>query len=155
MDIKPPQSTGDPMNTQERLDDLCAFYESLTHDDVALFSDFYAHDAQFKDPFHEVGHLEDIQTIFKHMFVVAPDAKFHITHRFSHEQTAMMIWQMTMTVAKRQLAINGTTYFEWNDHGLVRVHRDYWDASEEMFAKLPFIGAPTRWLLRQFSAFKQ
>ncbi|MET3106813.1 hypothetical protein AAKU67_002656 [Oxalobacteraceae bacterium GrIS 2.11] len=33
---------------------------------------------------------------------------------------------------------------------MVTDHRDYWDAAEELFQKLPLIGAPIRWLRRQF-----
>jgi steroid delta-isomerase len=142
------------MNTQEKLKQLCHFYEHMQPNDISRFSDFYADNACFKDPFHQVNTLTDIQTIFTHMFKVAPDSRFFMHQRFVQGNTAMVIWEMQMTVAKRALQIQGTTYFEFNDAGLVIVHRDYWDTGEELFAKLPIIGAPTRWLLRQLSAIK-
>jgi hypothetical protein len=38
---------------------------------------------------------------------------------------------------------------EFNEQGLVSVHRDYWDAAEELYEKLPLLGALMRWLKRQ------
>jgi hypothetical protein len=30
--------------------------------------------------------------------------------------------------------------------GLITVHRDYWDAAEELYEKLPLVGGVMRWL---------
>jgi hypothetical protein len=40
--------------------------------------------------------------------------------------------------------IRGATHLRFNDEGKVTWHRDYWDAAEELYAKLPLIG----WLMR-------
>ena len=32
------------------------------------------------------------------------------------------------------------------------VHRDYWDAAEELYEKLPLLGALMRWLKRRVNA---
>lgn len=140
--------------TPQTLDRLCTFYEQLTLEDVARFDDYYAQNAYFKDPFHTVHQLSDIQSIFRHMFHVAPDAKFFMLQQFVNDNSAMVIWQMQLSVSKKHLTINGTTHFEFNDDGCVVLHRDYWDSGEELFAKLPMIGRPTRWLMKQFSALK-
>jgi steroid delta-isomerase len=52
------------------LDVLIRFYEELSVDSVARFSDFYAGDAWFKDPFNEVRGLPAIQRIFSHIYTV-------------------------------------------------------------------------------------
>jgi len=33
----------------------------------------------------------------------------------------------------------------------VTLHRDYWDAANELYAQLPLIGALMRWLRRQLA----
>jgi steroid Delta-isomerase len=33
--------------------------------------------------------------------------------------------------------------------GRIRVHRDYWDVAEELYEKLPVVGALMRWLKRK------
>lgn len=142
------------MTTIQALDHFCQFFEQLSQNDIDRFGEFYAHQAHFKDPFHEVQSLNDIKSIFAHMFSVAPDARFIIQQRFVNEDSAMIIWTMTMTVRQQAISIKGSTHLVFDEQGLVTLHRDYWDTGEELFSKLPYIGAPTRWLLRQFSALK-
>ncbi len=36
-----------------------------------------------------------------------------------------------------------------DEQGLVLDHRDYWDAAEELYEKLPGVGALMRWLKRR------
>lgn len=142
------------MTTIQVLDHFCQFFEQLSQNDIDRFGEFYAHQAHFKDPFHEVQCLNDIKTIFSHMFQVAPEAKFLIQHRFINDDSAMIIWTMMLNVRNQNISIKGTSHLVFNEQGLVVLHRDYWDTGEELFSKLPYIGAPTRWLMKQFSALK-
>jgi steroid delta-isomerase len=36
-----------------------------------------------------------------------------------------------------------------NDDGRIAQHRDYWDAAEELYEKLPVIGGLMRWMRRR------
>jgi hypothetical protein len=36
--------------------------------------------------------------------------------------------------------------------GLITLHRDYWDAAEELYEKLPLLGSLMRWLKRRANA---
>ena len=36
--------------------------------------------------------------------------------------------------------------------GRITLHRDYWDAAEELYEKLPGVGALMRWLKRRANA---
>jgi len=36
-----------------------------------------------------------------------------------------------------------------DSHNLIVVHRDYWDAAEELYEKLPWVGGLMRWLKRK------
>ena len=49
------------------LDRLIAFYHHLTPESVERFSEFYAADAYFKDPFNEVRGIDAIKHIFTHI----------------------------------------------------------------------------------------
>jgi hypothetical protein len=37
----------------------------------------------------------------------------------------------------------------FNEEGRVTMHRDYWDAAEELYEKLPVVGALMRWLKKR------
>jgi hypothetical protein len=48
--------------------------------------------------------------------------------------------------------IRGATHFVLSEEaGLwrVSVHRDYWDAAEELYEKLPVVGSLMRWLKKR------
>jgi hypothetical protein len=47
------------------------------------------------------------------------------------------------------MTLRGATHLRYGDTGLVVVHRDYWDAAEELYEKLPAVGALMRWLKRR------
>jgi steroid delta-isomerase len=42
--------------------------------------------------------------------------------------------------------IRGASWLEFDTEGRVTLHRDYWDAAEELYEKLPGIGTLLRWL---------
>lgn len=48
--------------------------------------------------------------------------------------------------------ICGTSYLEFDAQGLVAVHRDFWDPVEEIFAKVPVLGAVARALQNKLRA---
>ena len=142
------------MQLKLALDRYCAFFEQLLPSDIERFDQIYAPNARFKDPFHDVCNLTQLQAIFAHMFSVAPDARFIIQQRFTNEHSAMIIWTMMLSVRGQPMSITGSSHLVFDEAGLVILHRDYWDTGEELFSKLPYMGAPMRWLMRQFSALK-
>jgi hypothetical protein len=44
--------------------------------------------------------------------------------------------------------IRGGTHLRLAADGRILEHRDYWDAAEELYEKLPLLGALMRWLKR-------
>lgn len=40
----------------------------------------------------------------------------------------------------------------WGRDGRIVLHRDYWDAAEELYAKLPVLGGLMRYLKRKLAA---
>jgi hypothetical protein len=47
------------------------------------------------------------------------------------------------------LTIRGGTHLHFDAAGRVVLHRDYWDAAEELYEKLPLLGTLMRWLKRR------
>jgi hypothetical protein len=50
------------------------------------------------------------------------------------------------------MTVRGATHLRFDAQGRVILHRDYWDAAEELYAKLPLIGWLMRGLQRQARA---
>ena len=45
-----------------------------------------------------------------------------------------------------QQTVVGGSHLVLADDGRIRFHRDYWDAAEELYEKLPVVGSLMRWL---------
>lgn len=129
------------------LDSLCNYFERLSAATLGELESFYAVDAWFKDPFHEVRGVAAIRCILEHSFNKLPDARFRVTHRFpGAENDAVLLWEMdfTMPITRAPTTIAGATHLAFDASGKITRHRDYWDAAEELYARLPGL----KWLMR-------
>lgn len=131
------------------LDALTRFYQELTPASLGRFPEFYTADAFFKDPFNEVRGVEAIRRIFEHMFEQVEDPHFVVTERLADDNSAMLVWEFRYGKGQR---IRGVSHLRFADDGRVAWHRDYWDAAEELYEKLPVLGALMRGLRRILSA---
>lgn len=136
------------------IDALIRWFETLERTSVERIGDFYAPDAFFKDPFNEVRGLDDIGRIFAHMFDQVADPRFRITERIAAANGAMLAWDFTFRFkpGSETITVRGVSHLRFDADGRVAYHRDYWDAAEELYAKLPLIGALMRLLRRRLSA---
>ncbi|MRW88596.1 nuclear transport factor 2 family protein [Duganella sp. FT80W] len=135
-----------------QLDRLLDWYATLTPHSVPRAAEFYAADAHFRDPFNDVRGVAAIETIFRHMFATTESPRFIIDERVVQDGAAFVTWRFQFALRGSPFEIVGGTHFRFNDAGLVTLHRDYWDAAEELLQKLPLVGAPLRWLRRRFRA---
>ena len=133
------------------LDALVRFYQDLSAEDIARFPEFYTADAYFKDPFNEVRGVGAIQGIFAHMFRQLAEPRFCVTGRWQSEQGAVLLWEFTFRMKRSPDAlqtIRGASHLRLAADGRVAWHRDYWDAAEELYEKIPVVGALMRFLKR-------
>lgn len=133
------------------LDPMLAWYAALTPHTVRRAGEFYAADAQFRDPFNDVRGVPAIEAVLHHMFAHSEHPRFIIGERIVQGQQAFVTWTFVCTLRGQAYEIVGGTHFRFNAEGLVTLHRDYWDAAEELLQKLPLVGAPIRWLRRRFA----
>ena len=131
-----------------KLDALIQFYNDFSPTSVARFPEFYSADAWFKDPFNEVRGISAIQHIFTHMFGQVAEPRFVITEQVIDANSAMLVWEfffrMKLWREGKTQVIRGISHLKLNAEGKVFYHRDYWDAAEELYEKLPLIGSVFR-----------
>lgn len=137
--------------TATSLAPLLAWYATLTPQSVVHARQFYAADAQFRDPFNDVRGVPAIEAVLHHMFTHSDNPHFIIGERIVQGQQAFVTWTFVCTLRGTVYEVVGGTHFRFNDQGMVTLHRDYWDAAEELLQKLPLVGAPIRWLRRRFA----
>jgi len=132
---------------------LAAFFEALTPQSVAEVRTLYAPDARFKDPFNDVRGVPAIEHIFAHMFESLEQPRFVVTQSVVQGMQCFMTWEFHFAFQRfakgEQQIILGATHLEFSADGRVTLHRDYWDAAEELYEKLPLVGGLMRWLKRR------
>lgn len=138
-----------------RLQALKAFYETLTPETLDDLRGLYDENAGFKDPFNEVQGVQAIEAIFRHMFATVAEPRFMVTTAFSAGDQAFLAWHFSFqrsSAAGTTMVIKGASHVVFNRQGKVAMHRDYWDAAEELYEKLPVLGALMRLLRRKLRA---
>lgn len=139
--------------TEEAVTRVIAFFENLSPADVAAIGRFYAPQARFKDPFNEVQGVPAIQGIFAHMFEALEQPRFVVTGRVVQGQQCFLTWDFLFVFKNFERGVTqtvrGASHLVLDEQGLVSLHRDYWDAAEELYEKLPVVGALMRWLKKR------
>lgn len=129
------------------------FFENLTPQSVARFGEYYTDDAYFKDPFNEVRGLAEVQRIFSHMYETLDEPRFVIRSQLVDGEQCFLTWVFCFRFksfkSKEVQIIHGASHLKFAPDGRIAHHRDYWDAAEELYEKLPLIGSLMRWLKRR------
>ena len=132
---------------------LVQFFEQLQPQDLQRLPQIYAPEARFKDPFNEVQGLAEIERIFVHMFEALDSPHFIVTERIVQNHRCFLVWDFRFRFKRFDTqnwqTVRGGTHLIFDDAGLVTLHRDYWDAAEELYEKLPLVGGLMRWLKRR------
>ncbi len=153
-----PMPASSPCPTTAAAQRLAHFYEHLTQERLSRFHEYYAPDAQFKDPFNDVRGVPAIMQIFTHMFSVVDQPRFVVTQQLAQGDQAFLAWEFHFRMRRwrphSEQCIQGATLVRFDTHGRVIHHRDYWDAAEELYEKLPLLGSLMRWLRKTASASK-
>ena len=135
-----------------RTQQLINQFESLSLESVDQLTNLYATHALFKDPFNQVIGRDAIKQIFVHMFSQVNNPRFVINSVLEDDQHASLTWDFRFefkSSPQHSEIIRGCTWFTFNDHDLITEHRDYWDATEELYEKLPLIGSLMKWLKKR------
>lgn len=138
-----------------RVQRIVARFETLQAADVARLADLYTADAYFKDPFNEVRGTAAIAPIFAHMFVALETPRFVVHDAIVQGDQCFLRWDFLFRMRRfdrREQCIRGGSHLLLTADGRISSHRDYWDAAEELYEKLPVLGSLMRWLKRRASS---
>ncbi|WP_294769330.1 nuclear transport factor 2 family protein [uncultured Rhodoferax sp.] len=145
------------MNTSPAIDiavtRIVRFFETLTPASLADIAQVYAPDARFKDPFNDVRGHAAITGIFAHMFDTLEAPRFIVRERIVQGSQCFLAWEFHFRFRRFQQGqtqvIRGGSHLVLDATGHVTLHRDYWDAAEELYEKLPLVGGLMRWLKKR------
>ena len=129
------------------------FFEHLTPASLGQLAALYTPQAYFKDPFNEVSNLADIRQMFTHMFDALEQPHFVVTGCIVDGAQCFLTWEFKFRFKSYDKVtvqtVRGASHLKFNAQGLVEFHRDYWDAAQELYEKLPVVGSLMRWLKKR------
>ena len=134
-----------------RFDELAEWFETLTPASLQDIATVYAQTATFRDPFNDLRGVASVRQVYQHMFETLVEPRFVITSKLIESAGAFMAWRFLFTLRGKAYVIEGGTHFVLDEQGLIATHRDYWDAAQELYEKIPVLGAVLRSLRKKLS----
>lgn len=136
-----------------RLTRVVSFFEQISPQDASRMDTIYSAEALFKDPFNEVRGPGDIARIFAHMFDQVDTPRFVVRDAIEQGDQAFLTWDFEFSfkspLPRGPQVIRGASHLRFASDDRICLHRDYWDAAEELYEKLPVLGGLMRWLRRR------
>jgi len=130
-------------------------FERLQRPDLVRLPELYTEGALFKDPFNEVRGTAAIARVFEHMFDSLDEPRFVVHDIVVDGDQCFLRWEFHFRMKRFERAgqcIRGGSHLKLAADGRIALHRDYWDAAEELYEKLPLVGSLMRWLKRRANA---
>jgi ketosteroid isomerase-like protein len=140
------------ITTDARVQRVIEAFETLKLEDLPQLGRLYADDARFKDPFNDVRGLPAIRGVFDHMFAALDGPRFVVTEAIVQGDQCFLVWDFLFRFRRfssELQTVRGGSLLRFAADGRIELHRDYWDAAEELYEKLPGVGALMRWLKRR------
>lgn len=136
-----------------RVQRVVAFFEQLSQADLPRMGELYAADAHFKDPFNDVAGVPAITAVFEHMYRSLEAPRFVVRDIVAERDDCFLTWDFLFRFKRfspqQDQCVRGATQLRFAPDGRIALHRDYWDTAEELYEKLPAVGAFMRWLKRR------
>ncbi len=88
------------------------------------------------------------------MFDALDAPRFVVSEAVVQGDRCFLVWEFSFRFRRerREQRVRGGSHLVFAADGRIEVHRDYWDAAEELYEKLPVLGALLRWLRGRMSA---
>lgn len=123
---------------------LVEWLSNLNQESLKQIDNYYHSDCEFQDPFNHVRGLSKIRHLFNEMFEL-DEARFELVDHIQQDNKLFITWDLSFSFRGKHQSIHGSSYILMADDGLIVSHRDYWDAAEQVYEKIPILG----WILRK------
>lgn len=142
-----------PRQTDPRVARVVTFFEQLNPAGLDRIGEIYAPDARFKDPFNDVTGVPAIRQVFEHMYRALDEPRFIVRDIIAEGDQCFLSWDFLFRFKRyssdTEQVVHGGSHLCFAADSRVASHRDYWDAAEELYEKLPAVGMLMRWLRRR------
>ena len=134
------------MNESEQLlKRYIQYYEDFSGGSIESLRDLVSTDFHFVDPFNDINGAEEVILTFSHLLKKVQDPKFIINDSMSQDEILLVRWTFLFKVRllfwQKPGTIEGMSFIRADkEKGKVIEHIDHWDASTQVYMKIPIIG---------------
>lgn len=119
-------------------------YNNLHSDNLHILRDLYREDIQFIDPAHEIHGIENLLAYFATLYQNVASISFTFLEPLMVDQKGYVRWEMSFSHKRlaqgRPILIEGMTYLEADEAGMIYYHRDYFDLGAMVYEHIPLLG---------------
>lgn len=124
-------------------------FNRMSSNDLGALSEVYHPDITFTDPFVMMRGLEELAEYFEGAYQNVIECRFEFSDDIGAGEDVCLPWIMKLRHKRIRrgelIAVDGITRLHLED-GLVKTHRDYFDAGQLLYENLPVLGSAVRWL---------
>jgi steroid delta-isomerase len=126
------------------------FWETLTPARLDTLADLVAPDVRFKDPFNDVRGAAHMIACMRLMYDHGTP-RFEILDRSLGTNAGYLLWRYVNDPGdgKPLMVIDGMSEIRFRADGRVAEHLDHWDAAEQVYERVPLLGALIRLVKRR------
>jgi steroid Delta-isomerase len=141
----------DPLKDEDpRVARVCAFWQTLSPASLVELRTVYHEAVEFRDPFNDLHDVWQLEALLTRMFERLQAPRFVVREVALQNDGAVLVWDFSYRLhswqPQRERHIHGASHVRFAADGRVKVHRDYWDAAEQVYEQLPVLGTLLRWL---------
>lgn len=134
-----------------RFAEIAEWFQDLSPQTLSSVGEIYAADTTFIDPFNQLKGIDAVRAVYQHMFDTLVHPRFLVTTTVAQAQIGFMTWDFNFQTRGQAMCITGCTQFVLNDAGLITLHQDFWDPSQQLYEKIPLLGGVLRLLRRKLA----
>jgi hypothetical protein len=138
-----------------RAQEYASFFENLkSQDEQKKYALFFDENSHFEDPFQKVQGLSAIYKVFENMYKTLHMPSFTVEEIVCEGRVAYLRWSFVYKLspnAEEQSFVD-VSRVEFGENGKVLWHVDYWDAAQNVYEKIPLLGAVLRFIKRKIHA---
>ena len=128
-------------------------YNQLNKDNLYLLDNIYSHEATFIDPFKQIQNLSNIKAYFEELYENVKAIRFEFNDANSQGNVHFIAWNMFLSHPKinsgKEFCVPGVSHLKTDEKQKISFHRDYFDAGNMLYEKLPVIGSVISWIKRK------
>ncbi|MFT5698280.1 MAG: hypothetical protein ACI8ZB_001134 [Desulforhopalus sp.] len=126
------------------MENFLEMYQKLNAENLHTLKSVYSRDVRFVDPAHEIVGLDNLSAYFAALYKNIESIDFSFGEPLLIESKCYVSWEMTFRhprlIGGKAIAIEGVTYLEFDDQGMVFYHRDYFDLGAMLYEHIPLLG---------------